>query len=188
MAEIRLDMLRPAMQDIPAIFSEHGGKMIATCRPGYHSDAERMDLLKAAIEMGCAYIDLEIDASYIFLDTMIPYAKEKGCKVILSYHNVKITPDKEALELIIIECSACGADIVKIASMVNEEQDAARLLALYAHHKNVLAIGMGEKGKITRLAALKLGAPFSYVSPDGYEQTAPGQLSENEMRALLRYF
>jgi 3-dehydroquinate dehydratase len=57
-------------------------------------------------------------------------------------------------------------------------------LALYAHHTAIVAFGMGEKGKFTRLAALKLGAPFMYVSLDGATPTAPGQFSESEMRAL----
>jgi 3-dehydroquinate dehydratase-1 len=185
MAEIRLDLWRPAKDELATAFSTHGSKMIATCRTGYYDDAARIDMLKAAIDAGCGYVDLEIDASCAFLDALIPYAKAKGCKVILSYHNFEATPAEETLKLTVIEALACGADLVKIATMVHTPQDAARLLALYAHYTALVAFGMGEKGTFTRLAALKLGAPFIYVSPDGASPTAPGQFSESEMRALL---
>lgn len=185
MAEIRLDLLCPSEEEIRQLFSTHGDKMIATCRPGAYSEVERFDMLTAAIDAGCGYVDLEIDASCAFLDTLIPYAKNKGCKVILSYHNYKETPERESLELTVIECLACGADIVKIATMANTEQDAARILALYAHHRQLVAIAMGEKGRITRPASLQLGAPFTYVSPEGVAGTAAGQYSETEMTHIL---
>jgi 3-dehydroquinate dehydratase type I len=186
MVEIRLDLLRPAKDELAAVFSPYGKKMIATCRAGYYDDNARIDLLKAAIDAGCGYVDLEIDAPCVFLDTLIPYAKTNDCKVILSYHNFETTPEAEALELVVMEALACGADVVKIAAMVHTPQDAARLLALYARHTALVAFGMGEKGKFTRVAALKLGAPFTYVFPDGAAATAPGQYSESEMRDLLR--
>ncbi|MDR3236540.1 MAG: type I 3-dehydroquinate dehydratase [Prevotellaceae bacterium] len=185
MAELRLDLLRPAPDALPTLFSPHGKKIIATCRQGYYDDNARLEILKAAIDAGCGYIDLEIEAPCTFLDLLIKHAKARDCKVILSYHNFEATPDKETLELTVIEALACEADMVKIATMVHTEQDAARLLALYAHHKQLVAFGMGEKGKITRLASLFLGAPFTYVSVDGATATAPGQFSESEMRALL---
>ena len=184
MAEIRLDLLRPAMDELPALFSTYGKKIIATCRAGDYDDEARTGMLKAAIDAGCGYVDLEIDASCVFLDTLIPYAKAKGCKVILSYHNFDTTPDTETLELVVVEALACGADVVKIATMVHTPHDAARLLALYARHTALVAFGMGEKGKFTRVVALKLGAPFTYVFPDDATATAPGQYSESEMRAL----
>ena len=186
MAEIRLDLLRPAEDELAALFSTYGKKMIATCRAGYYDDKARTGLLKAAIDAGCGYVDLEIDASCAFLDTLIPYAKAKGCKVILSYHNFENTPDTEALELVVMEARACGADVVKIAAMTHTPQDAARLLGLYARHTGLVAFGMGEQGKFTRVVALALGAPFMYVFPDGAEATAPGQYSESEMRALWK--
>jgi 3-dehydroquinate dehydratase-1 len=187
MAEIRLDLWRPAKDELVAAFSAHGSKMIATCRAGYGDDTARIDILKAAIDAGCGYVDLEIDASCAFLDALIPYAKAKGCKVILSYHNFEATPSEDTLKLTIIEALACGADLVKIAATVHTPQDAARLLGLYAHpcHATLVAFGMGEKGRFTRLAALELGAPFMYVSPDGASPTAPGQFGESEMRALI---
>ena len=186
LAEIRLDLLGSAANEVQELFAIYGKKMIATCRAGQHTEVERTALLKTAIDAGCAYVDLEIDASVAFLDYLIPYAKEKKCTLILSYHNYEETPDRESLELTIMEAKACGADIVKIAAMVNEPQDMARLLALYAHHQNIIVIGMGDKAKISRPISLFLGAPFTYVSPDGEATTAPGQFSESEMRELLR--
>ena len=186
MAEIRLDLLRPAMEEIPQLFAVHGKKLIATCRPDVYSDTERIAILKKAIDSGCGYVDLEVDASTDFLHEMIPYAKRKACKIILSYHNTEKTPDRESLESTIAECLSHGADVVKIAAQTHTEKDAARILSLYAEHKNIVAIGMGEQGKITRIASLLLGAPFTYASPDKGKLTAPGQFTESEMRTIIR--
>ncbi|MCL2133251.1 MAG: type I 3-dehydroquinate dehydratase [Bacteroidales bacterium] len=187
MAEIRLDLLRPTVQNVQELFAIHGKKMIATCRTGFHEEIERIALLKTAIDFGCAYVDLEIDAPITFLQYLIPYAKAKGCKLILSYHNYIDTPSRDSLGETILGAFRCGADIVKIVTMVHDFQDLRLLLGLYEHSfHNLIIIGMGDEGKISRLAAAFLGAPFTYVSPDGVEATAPGQFSESEMRELLR--
>jgi 3-dehydroquinate dehydratase-1 len=186
MAEIRLDLLRPAKDELPTLFALHGKKMIATCRAGYYNDEARAGMLKAAIDAGCGYVDVEIDAPCTFLDTVIPYASERGRKVIVSYHNFETTPDMEALELVVLEAQAYGADVVKIATMVHTPPDTARVLALYARHAGLVAFGMGEKGKFTRVVSLKLGAPFTYVSPDHAAATAPGQSGKSEMEMLWR--
>ncbi len=186
MAEIRLDLLSLSSNEIQQLFTVHGKKLIAACRPGTHSDVERMNILKLAVDNGCAYVDMEIDAPGAFLDELIPYAKKKGCNVILSYHNFESMPEKEALMLVIMECMLCGADIVKIAVRTQSEAEVAMLLSLYAGYENLVAIGMGEKGKISRIASLFLGAPFTYAAPDDGEPTAPGQFTESEMRELLR--
>jgi 3-dehydroquinate dehydratase type I len=188
LAEVRLDLLQPTVKEVQELFALHGKKMIATCRPGHHTEIERTALLRVAIDAGCAYVDLELDAPLVFLQYLIPYAKAKGCKLILSYHNYIDTPSLESLAETIIDAKEAGADIVKIATMINIPQDMALLLALYEHFPNIIVFGLGEMGKISRLTSLFLNAPFAYVSPDGMEATAPGQFSESEMRALLQHF
>ena len=49
----------------------------------------------------------------------------------------------------------------------------------------MIALGMGKKGKITRLAAPLLGAPFTYASPAAGSETGPGQL---EMDTLIKIY
>ena len=88
------------------------------------------------------------------------------------------------LERMMTKCFELGADIAKIACMVQSEEDNANLLALYSGNGRKVIIGMGNLGKITRLAALKLGAEFTFVSSDEEHSTAPGQMTYNEFTAL----
>ncbi|MBK8809094.1 MAG: type I 3-dehydroquinate dehydratase [Bacteroidales bacterium] len=184
MAEIRLDLTQLTAEETSNLFKSANVPLIATCRYDSISDQDRMILLKAAIAGGAAFVDLEIEANEQFKSEMKSFAKKHNCNIIISYHNYKETASKETLQILIDQCFREGANIAKIATMVNTEQDAARLLGLYEKNKNLIALGMGEKGKITRVAALKLGAPFTFAAKDSLSATAPGQLTLNEFETI----
>ena len=105
--------------------------------------------------------------------------------VIVSYHNYKETPEIELLDELVIGAIEKGADLVKIATQVSQLSDNTRLMALYNQPFPILVIGMGNIGKITRVAALRLGAPFTFVSGEIGNETAPGQIQETIMKEIL---
>jgi len=183
-AEVRLDLMDLSDQDIEKVFSGEG-KIIATCCAGKFSDEQRKKKLEKAIESGASYVDIEIDAPDGFKKELISSAHKHNCKVILSYHNFNETPPTDELAKMVDACFAQGADIAKVACLANSESDAARILSLYGKYKNLVALGMGEKGKITRVASLLMGAPFSYVSTGTAKETAPGQISRKQMEKVL---
>jgi 3-dehydroquinate dehydratase I len=183
-AEVRLDLMDLSDQDIEKVFSGEG-KIIATCCAGKFSDEQRKKKLEKAIESGASYVDIEIDAPDAFKKELVSSAHKHNCKVILSYHNFNETPPTDELAKMVDACFAQGADIAKIACLANSESDAARILSLYARYKNLVALGMGENGKITRVASLLLGAPFSYVSTGSAKETAPGQINRKQMTKVL---
>jgi 3-dehydroquinate dehydratase-1 len=205
MAELRLDLLDFSIDQIQALFSHNqkffGGSrgavfqksppvlLIATHRPTTISDDERKDILITAVEAGADYVDLESEADARFKHAVMKVCHRKNCKVIFSYHNYESTPSKAKLEKMIEACFAEGADIAKIACRVNDEADAARILSLYDREhikeKQLVAIGMGEKGKITRLAAPLLGAPFTYACLSHSKETAPGQWDMKTLKDIL---
>lgn len=203
MAEIRLDGTYLSAKEIQTIFSIHP-RLIATCRPGNHTRKEREIVLATAIIAGAAFVDIEIEADPAFKEELIQTARVQGCRVILSYHNFEITPPRDELETIVNQCISDGADIVKVACQVHSVSDCIRLLCLYdLHHPNVkidnktdskktgdscqiIAIGMGEKGKITRVAAPFLGAPFTYASIVTGLETAPGQVDADTLGKIYR--
>lgn len=190
MAEIRLDRVDFSLPQVREIFSLHP-RLIATCRPGKFSEEEREALLLTAIEAGAAYVDIEVDTGAEFLDAVTGACRKKSCKVIISYHDYENTPSREDLKTMLKWCFLAGADVAKIACQVNCEADAARILSLYDVDcrgnggKKIVAIGMGELGKITRPAALLLGAPFSYAALSQGKETAPGQLSRKTLADIL---
>ena len=63
--------------------------------------------------------------------------------------------------------------------------DAKRLLKIYDHvdkDQILIALAMGKYGQSTRVKALKLGSPFTFVAYDENSVTAPGQLTLKQMR------
>jgi 3-dehydroquinate dehydratase-1 len=183
LAEIRMDLLDLTQDQLKTVFSLHKN-LIATCRSMNGKHDVMFELLSNALDWGCAMIDVDIEVPEIWRNKLISKAKEKGRVVILSYHNFIETPDKDELNSIISALKNGGSDITKIACMANSAQDCARILGLYENHNNMVAFCMGELGKITRLAAPLLGAPFTYASVRNYE-TAPGQFDYAETQQIL---
>lgn len=188
LAEIRLDKLNFSYQQVRDIFSLPL-ELIATCRPDGIAEKERLEFLKTAIAAGAAYVDIEIEAADSFKEEILAAAGKKNCKVIISYHNFEKTPAKDELLAIIDRCFVCGAHIAKIACQVHNEADSARIISLYdspaGTQGKILAVGMGEKGKITRVAAPLLGAPFTFAAPAPGKETAPGQLDKITLEKII---
>ena len=179
--ELRLDTMALTNDEIKALFSQDC-KLIATYRKTNNiTDDERLIALKTAIDSGAYYIDVDINNSNDFINEIIFHAKNKNRKIIISYHNFKETPSDNYLNNIVKKCFSYNPDIVKIACMVNNIIDNTSLFALYNSYKNIISIGMGEKGKVTRIAGQSLGAPFTYASLNKNEKTAPGQIDKKTM-------
>ncbi|MEJ2067337.1 MAG: type I 3-dehydroquinate dehydratase, partial [Deltaproteobacteria bacterium] len=98
------------------------------------------------------------------------------------------TPSDEALRKRFDACSRMGSDIVKIVTHAQAMEDNLRVLGLipYARNKGraIIALCMGEQGKISRVMAPLLGAYWSYASLEKGAESAPGQLTAEEMRLI----
>ncbi len=176
MAEIRLDLARLDDSEIVKIFKTPI-ELVATCRPGKIPDAERLRILKLAISSGASYVDVEMESAPAFLRKVIATTKRAGAKVIISHHDTKWTPPTKELRKIVAGARRLGADVVKVACLARNRTDNARLLGLLDDADDVVVVGLGIKGRTTRLAAPLLGAPFTYAAPDEGRRTEPGQLT-----------
>ena len=185
LCELRLDRLKLKEAELKKVFSS-GKNTIATFRPcDKIKESDRLKKLKAAVDMGADYVDIEVEATDSFKDTISDYAAKNKRKVIVSYHNYKKTPSKEELEHIVEWCKSCSTDIIKIACRSRSDKDNARLLGLLDSDFKMIVIGMGAKGKITRIIAQKLGAFCTYVSFSDKTKTAPGQMTKEELERFL---
>lgn len=186
LAELRLDLLKFSTQQVREIFAVPT-RLIATLRPGAVSEDQRKQRLIAAIEAGAAYVDIEIESDAAFKHAIITAARENNCKVIVSYHDYDETPVSHLLNKLVRRCCYEGGDIAKIACQVNSEADAARILSLYDSKvaKSIIALGMGPKGRITRIAAPLLGAPFTYAALSEGSETAPGQMGQETLQTII---
>ena len=183
-AEIRLEEIGPSAEDVARIFSMPG-RFIATMRPGKHDDAQRAETLVSAVEAGAAYVDVEFESPKWLREQVIETAERTGCKVIVSFHDYEGTPEKRRLEEIVNACFDAGADIAKVACTVSSSRESARLLALLDTDRPVIALGMGEAGRVTRVVGPLLGSPFTFASRAPGHETAKGQIDAHRLDYLI---
>lgn len=190
LAEIRLDLCELEDSQISELFSESEVPLIATCRIsecGSEKLAEHR--LRLAVEGGARFADLEIEASARMSKNFQAMCRDSGTEIIRSYHNFKETPDDEMLQMALARCFRYGADIAKIATLTHSSEDAARVESLYSLviediptlEGRLVAFGMGEAGRQSRMECLRRGAPFSYGALSPEETTAPGQWTAEQM-------
>ena len=190
MAEIRLDRCPLTDDQIEELFSESDTPLIATCRIAESASPEEAERrLHLAIEAGARFADLEIEAPAPLSKRFQQLCHKTGTEIIRSFHDFTGTPDIEVLQRVLARCFRYGADIAKIVTTCRDGEEAARIESLYtivleevdSLQGRLVAFGMGEAGRGTRLECLRRGAPFSYAALNDAEATAPGQWSVAEM-------
>lgn len=189
-AEIRMDSIELQVEDVRQVFSSHN-HLIATFRRGTERDPLRKIYLLEAIRSGAEYVDLEIDTEEGLREEIRREAKERGVRLILSFHDFQGTPGEEELRYVAAYCLRQGADYAKIACRVGHDRDAIsllRLLFLEELKSRVIVLGMGERGKIVRVLAPLLGSPFTYACPREGLETADGQIEFRVLEQLLGLF
>ena len=186
-AELRLDYLRPG--DVVAALDscrEMLGRCVCTLRPKTEggrfggTEAERRTLLARIAGYEPYLLDVEYETLRGDPDLAASLA---GGPILVSWHDFADTPDAESLASQLKRMAEYSVH-VKIATMARAAEDPARVLSLYALADGIslIAFCMGDLGRISRLACLYLGAPFTYVSLG--KAVAPGQYSLKEVRRL----
>jgi 3-dehydroquinate dehydratase / shikimate dehydrogenase len=160
---------------------------IVTCRPSWEGgnstlpDTVRLTSLKAAVNAGAAYIDVELE-TYRRSRDIVPV---KG-RLILSTHDFAGRPDR--LYNVIEELNATTGDVNKIvwrARSIRDNVEAFEILQ--QRQKPTIALCMGEAGIISRILAKKFGGFLTFASIDKDSVTAPGQVSIHDMKRLYRW-
>jgi 3-dehydroquinate dehydratase I len=185
LAEIRLDEVDFSDEQIKHLFALQV-KTVATCRPGRYNDEERLHKLSVAIQSGATYVDVEIESTETLKKELKVLAVKHNCKFIVSYHNYNETPIVSELDSIVKQCVDDGADVVKIACLVNNVADNACLMGLYRSNLKMIILGMGEKGKISRIAAPYLGSEFTFAAVSEKTATAPGQYAISQLQKIYK--
>ncbi|HYW94747.1 MAG TPA: type I 3-dehydroquinate dehydratase [Bacteroidales bacterium] len=180
MVEIRHDL---SGYDYPhlAQLIKTASRSVVTCRPGTLNDSERLDVFSFALKNGADYVDVEMENSVPFIEEVKSLTRHFAGDLIISYHNFEMTPILPELESILKHCYGLGGNVAKIATMVNNDTDITNLLSLYRKKGRKVVLGMGDKGMITRVASVPLGAEFTFAASGASETTAPGQLTEDEL-------
>ncbi|PID74694.1 MAG: type I 3-dehydroquinate dehydratase [Desulfobacterales bacterium] len=170
-----------------------GVGLVFTCRTSEEGGSRklpreyRLELNKAAIDSNCIdLLDTELVNGEDYLREVRSCAEAKNVNLIISHHNFIQTPDEESIISILKKEQLCGADVVKIAVMPRCYDDVLTLLSATAkarqHHIAVpmIAISMGEMGKMSRLAGGCFGSDLTFAV--GTNASAPGQIAIEPLR------
>ena len=190
--EIRLDYLEEPTPDLQKLFRSLPGPVIATNRLAAEggrwqgTEADRLDRLSQALNLGVPCLDLELAADAGFRREI--GARRGPTKLILSWHDFAGTPDAARLEAVLAEMLASEADIVKLVTLAVQPEDNVRLLSLIprakARGKEIIAFCMGPLGKWSRIAAPLLGSFLSFAPFSKRGASAPGQLTVNDLKRV----
>ncbi len=190
LVELRVDMFKRE-KNIEEVFSLAKEKfnlpLLCTVRlpeeGGKKRIPKRLNLYESVIPF-CDFFDIEIMSKEG--KELKNLLRNKKINLIGSYHCFSHTPSTEELEIIYEKGKALGMDIIKLATMVNDEKDLEVLLLFTLKHKkdNVIVIGMGEKGIPSRIVNPLFGSLITYASIR--EISAPGQIHLKEMVQIFK--
>ena len=178
--EFRLDRIQGA--DLRRLIAETRKPVLVACptreEGGFFEGGRlaRARLLFRAAGLGAAAVDIDAGCAADLPD--LP----PGCKRIVSFHDWQGTPE----ELLPLERRLRPlGDVVKIATTARRLADGAvPLRLLEAVSEPTIAFAMGEKGRASRALAPLFGSMFTYASAAPGGETAPGQWTAAELRAL----
>jgi 3-dehydroquinate dehydratase type I len=196
--ELRIDQIRDV--DLKQLMNgrRSGTRILVTNRHkdeggGFSgSEQERVALLKDAVALGADYADIEASTEKHLMGELVAQIEKhhNRTKLIISSHDFSGTPSEKALIKRFDACRKLEGDIVKIVTYAHAAEDNLRVLGLipYARNKRqqIIALCMGEQGKISRVMAPLLGAYWSYASLEKGAESAPGQLTAEEMRQIYK--
>lgn len=131
------------------------------------TEEERITILQHAIDSGVTWIDLESSISEDALGSLMAAAKDKGCKIVYSSHDINGTPNSEDIASFVRENSD-KADLVKFCSTAHSHLDALQIVDAAIELKgegidySVMAVNSG--GDWARIHAPVLGVSMVYAT------------------------
>jgi 3-dehydroquinate dehydratase type I len=187
--EVRIDCLE-ASRNLSELVKSTKTPLIATNKlmseKGFSSETEtkQQQLLLTAAENGFEYVD--VDLSSPKHAEIISKLKQLGAKPIVSYHKYDGALSACEMEQILEQEIASGANVCKIVTTAKKIEDNLEVLnfvSALSSKVKLVCFCMGEQGKVSRLLSPMFGAFFTFASLAQGEETAPGQMTVQEMRA-----
>jgi 3-dehydroquinate dehydratase/shikimate dehydrogenase len=193
--EFRLDYLSKPGLGLARIkrFTEtHPGTVvIATCRRVASggkfrgSIASQLDVLGKAAAAGCQLVDVEIQTASKCKPDQQRKLRSRAA-LILSFHDFRGTKKlDETLEKML----AYPADFYKVVSTATTLTDNVSLIKFLGREgdrHSLVSMCMGEQGIISRVLGVRAGSVFTFGSAAAGEETAPGQVTAQELRNVYR--
>jgi len=190
--ELRLDLIcsadgavNPAnwahLRDMPLLFTarrrEEGGA-------GKFDPSARITMLETSLT-DASMLDLEV-VSIGEMNGLLEKLKTAKIPWIASFHDFVKTPSNAELLERLEQAKAAGATVFKVAAMLENTQDLARLadFQLADHGIAVSTMGMGPLAPVSRLLCAQYGSVLNYGYL-GEIPTAPGQWDAAMLKSAI---
>src|ERR1700730_4031536 len=193
--EFRLDYISKPALALPKIkhfLEAHPGTMvIATCRRAASggkfrgSIASQLDILSKATAAGSQLIDIELQTAQKCKPAQLQKLRTRSA-LILSFHDFRGT---KKLDETLEKMRAFPADFYKIvgtAQTLSDNVTMIQFLSREADKQSLVGVCMGEQGLISRVLGVRAGSVFTFASVGPGEETAPGQVTAQELRSVYR--
>ena len=147
------------------------------------SEDARIEELLKAVELGASIADVELITEN--LDNVVKVIKNKA-KCLLSSHNLEGTPSLTEMKQTVQKQLEAGADICKVVTTATGFEDNMTVLQLIHefHGSRVVSFAMGPMGYTSRILCPLAGGDFTYASIETGRESAPGQITVNNLRQL----
>jgi 3-dehydroquinate dehydratase/shikimate dehydrogenase len=193
--EFRLDYIsRPglAFPKIRRFIEAHPGTtIIATCRRVVSggkfrgSVASQLDVLGKAATAGCQLVDVELQTASKCKPEQLQKLRTRA-GLILSFHDFRAT---KKLDETLEKMRAYPADFYKVISTATTLSDNVTMIQFLGRagdKHSLIGMCMGEQGIISRVLGVRAGSVFTFASAGVGEETAPGQVTAQELRSVYR--
>lgn len=193
--EFRLDHISKPGLALPKVkqFVDNnpGTVVIATCRRAANggkfrgSIASQLDILAKATAAGCQLVDVELQTALKCKPEQLQKLRTRAA-LILSFHDFRGT---KKLDETLEKMRAFPADFYKVVSTATTLADNVAMIQFLgreADSQSLVGVCMGEQGIISRVLGVRAGSVFTFASLGHGEETAPGQVTAQELRSVYR--
>ena len=197
MIEWRVDGLHLALDEMVAAkqlanrIKAGGQQLLVTLRTRAQGGQDDAAYYAQQVQTWCARlkpdaVDVEFGPEAADLMRVLP-----PVPVVLSWHDFTQTPADAELHQRMQAMAALEPALVKLALMPQTAADVLRILALGEWAQHELSVpfalmGMGNRGRITRVAGRLFGSALTFASAG--VSSAPGQMPVAQVQTLLKAF
>src|ERR1700678_1433499 len=193
--EFRLDYVSKPTLALPKVkqfLETHPGTVvIATCRRAASggkfrgSIASQLDILSKASAIGCQLVDVEFQTALKCKPEQLQKLR-KNAALILSFHDFRGT---KKLDETLEKMRAYPGDFYKVVSTAATLFDNVSMIQFLGREgdkDSIIGVCMGEQGIISRVLGVRAGSVFTFAAVSPGEETAPGQVSAQDLRSVYR--
>ncbi|MCR4276902.1 MAG: type I 3-dehydroquinate dehydratase [Candidatus Roizmanbacteria bacterium] len=173
MVELRVDGLNLTQNDLILIRKRIKKETILTSR--------NKEIILSSLNLGFDFVDVDL-----LMMNDLKLSKNDRSRIIVSFHDHKKTPGINRLKLLVDKMRKFGSGVIKIATVINDDQDVKNLFQILLNKKEnekMIIIGMGRRGQITRIFGPFLGSFLTFASTP-FGKTASGQIDINKMKKI----